>query len=386
MVPAGWRWPSPQCSLRTLAIGNEWVQITLFMCSILYQVIPGREIVRRFFGVYGDTYGFDFFGRQLIFTRDPKVAHSVLNSAEYERKCVLPLLDSYIFSFSFSKVFDESGVVRALVPQSLLLADGVCRSFFPFQFSPPDSALLGNVWQAHRPIVTGMLSNAVVSELLPIVERVVDEFSDKLCATRDPIKVNGRVDIMKLAFEAISVSILGYRSDSFDAFGAVVQSMTNPWRTYVPFYRFLRTKDNLKLEKSISSLKQMPSDFLESQIRTDSQCFNAALSKSVEALGKEATVDNLVSFLFAGHETTSSFLSFALYHIAADETLQNLLLAEAQQSATPLRGGKMFTSFVKEVLRLYPPAPALGRTAVRGTRLPGGEFLFPGVRSYFKSA
>jgi cytochrome P450 len=95
-------------------------------------------------------------------------------------------------------------------------------------------------------------------------------------------------------------------------------------------------------------------------------------------------VDNLLTFLLAGHETTARALAWSLYLLArAPEWAQRLareideVAGTAPIDAAHLNRLVLVTRFVKEAMRLYPPAPVLTRIAQDAVEL-GGVRLGPG--------
>ena len=101
-------------------------------------------------------------------------------------------------------------------------------------------------------------------------------------------------------------------------------------------------------------------------------------------LDDTAVIDNLLTFLAAGHETTARTLAWALYLLSRAPDVRNRL--EAELDAAPLdttdpaewSGLLPWTeAVIKESLRLYPSAPILARTSkdwdlVTGLPVPGG--------------
>ncbi|RKR03881.1 cytochrome P450 [Maricaulis maris] len=101
-------------------------------------------------------------------------------------------------------------------------------------------------------------------------------------------------------------------------------------------------------------------------------------------LDDTAVIDNLLTFLAAGHETTARSLAWTLYLLSRDADSRDRV--EAEIDAAPLAdtdpaawsGLLPFTEAVlKESLRLYPPAPMLTRTSkawslVAGLPVPAG--------------
>lgn len=86
--------------------------------------------------------------------------------------------------------------------------------------------------------------------------------------------------------------------------------------------------------------------------------------------------DQVLIFLLAGYETTSTALTYALHLLGRHTDVQRRIRAEAEtiaseraltaQNAPALQ---YTTMALKETMRLYPPAPFTGRQAVQDARL-----------------
>lgn len=86
--------------------------------------------------------------------------------------------------------------------------------------------------------------------------------------------------------------------------------------------------------------------------------------------------DELVTFLLAGHETTSNTLTWALYLLSQHPDVERALRQELSSVlGTRLPTGsdvdqlRLASQIIKEAMRLYPPAYALARRAVRDTQI-----------------
>ncbi|KAI2492064.1 cytochrome p450 [Fragilaria crotonensis] len=80
-------------------------------------------------------------------------------------------------------------------------------------------------------------------------------------------------------------------------------------------------------------------------------------------LSETAVSDVLMSLLFAGYDTTSITLTYALYHIATFPDVEKTCLAEiAQAGVTNLDALPYCKGVLLETLRLYPPAIFTSRT------------------------
>jgi cytochrome P450 len=99
-------------------------------------------------------------------------------------------------------------------------------------------------------------------------------------------------------------------------------------------------------------------------------------------------VDNLTTFLFAGHETTAKALTWTLYLLARAPHWQERLRDEVRNAIrTSQRVGPgtierlpLTLRVLKESLRLYPPAPVITRLAdedmnLAGTEVPKGSLI-----------
>jgi cytochrome P450 len=107
-------------------------------------------------------------------------------------------------------------------------------------------------------------------------------------------------------------------------------------------------------------------------------------------LSHEAIRDELVIFLLAGHDTTSTTLTYALWALGRDQAVQDRVAAEvAAIGDRPLVVGDVpqmpyTVQVLHEALRVCPPAPAIGRLAMRdvavdGHRIPAGTNVVVGI-------
>jgi cytochrome P450 len=100
--------------------------------------------------------------------------------------------------------------------------------------------------------------------------------------------------------------------------------------------------------------------------------------------------DNLLTFIVAGHETTALTLSWALYLVGFDQTVQDKARAEAQSvlagraaTGADVEQLPFIRQIIDETLRLYPPAGIISRTAQKHDILsnrevkPGDTVMIP---------
>ncbi len=95
-----------------------------------------------------------------------------------------------------------------------------------------------------------------------------------------------------------------------------------------------------------------------------------------EGLSAENLVDNVLTFLGAGHETTALTLAWALCVLSKSAELQEALAEEADRvigdgpvTADTIKALDLHERVIKEILRLYPPVPAIPRRVMSPTKL-----------------
>jgi cytochrome P450 len=101
--------------------------------------------------------------------------------------------------------------------------------------------------------------------------------------------------------------------------------------------------------------------------------------------GEAEVFDNVMTFIFAGHETTANALAWTFYLLSEFPSWDERVAAEAKdvlvggtagaESVSKLVQARMV---VEEAMRLYPPAPLMARDAI-GADTVGGIFVKAGT-------
>jgi cytochrome P450 len=95
-------------------------------------------------------------------------------------------------------------------------------------------------------------------------------------------------------------------------------------------------------------------------------------------LDEAELIDNILTFIAAGHETTALALTWSLYLLAGAPEIQDAVVAELATVCgdQPVDAGHLpqldlTGRVIKEAMRLYPPAPFIQRTPATGASLDG---------------
>lgn len=95
-----------------------------------------------------------------------------------------------------------------------------------------------------------------------------------------------------------------------------------------------------------------------------------------KSLTNEEIRDEIVTLMFAGHETITSGVSFLLYNLAKYSDIQSKVFDEIMEqcksshvSYKQLTNFKYLDMVVKESLRIFPPTPMIGRQIVKDVEI-----------------
>ncbi|WP_199753873.1 cytochrome P450 [Amycolatopsis sp. WAC 01375] len=203
-------------------------------------------------------------------------------------------------------------------------------------------------------------------------------------------------DMTKLTLETIGRTGFGYSFSSFERaephpfVAAMVRTLRHAQRMALQppvIGPLLSRKANRRNEADLAFLHSVVAEVIEAR-RGDTSTddllglmLNTTQPSTGAALDEDNIRHQIITFLVAGHETTSGALSFALYYLARNPDV----LARAQSEVDKVWGENPDPSYeevaklryvrrvLDEALRLWPTAPAFARQAQVDTVV-GGEY------------
>ncbi|KAI1174519.1 bifunctional P-450:NADPH-P450 reductase [Nemania sp. FL0916] len=199
-------------------------------------------------------------------------------------------------------------------------------------------------------------------------------------------------DFTRLALDTLALCSMGFRFNSFYAKelhpmieamgGFLVESGKRPSRVLPSF--FYRT-DDAKYWQDIEVLRNTAQEVLEARKKHPDDrkdLLNAMLNgvdpKTGKHMSDSSIIDNLITFLIAGHETTSGTLSFAFYRLLknpdAYQKLQNEVdevIGKGPITVDHLSKLPYITAVLRETLRLDSPISVFGVTSLEDQLLAG---------------
>jgi len=251
-------------------------------------------------------------------------------------------------------------------------------------------------WQlAHDVLAPGFSREAMAGYhpmMLAVAERLTDHWDRELAAGRS-VDVPG--DMTKLTLETIARTGFGHDFGSFErdrphpfvtsmvgtlSYAQRLNSVPGP---LAPLLLRTATRRN---EADIAYLNRTVDDMVRTRRTTsggDGDLLDRMLETTHPETGERLSAENVrrqvITFLVAGHETTSGSLSFALHYLARHPDVAARARAEIDQVWGDARvpGYEQIAKLryvrrvLDESLRLWPTAPAYAREATRDTELAG---------------
>jgi cytochrome P450 len=195
-------------------------------------------------------------------------------------------------------------------------------------------------------------------------------------------------DMMRLALDIVARTLFGASAaGQAETVGRALEALMTYYASVMsllPWLRWLPTPGNRRFRRAVRDLNAVVYDMIARR-RADGPGGEDLLSRLLplrDEAGRGMTDrelrDEVVTLFLAGHETTALALSYCFYLLATHPDAEARLSAEL---AEVLRGRSPTSSdvprlryaewVVKESMRLYPPAPSIGREAINDCEIGG---------------
>ncbi|MFF4550545.1 bifunctional cytochrome P450/NADPH--P450 reductase [Streptomyces sp. NPDC001406] len=256
---------------------------------------------------------------------------------------------------------------------------------------------------AHRILLPAFSQRAMKNyfgQMLEIAQNLVGKWEH-----REGQPVNITDDYTRLTLDTIALSGFGYRFQSFGKeelhpfLNALLEALIESMRRSqeLPMMTKLRKADDKKYRENI----QLMRDLVESVIKERREgkgtgdedllglMLEATDPETGELLADDNVRDQVVTFLIAGHETTSGLLSFATYslmrnpHVLAQAyaEVDRLLPGDTVPDYDTIMQLDVIPRILEETLRLWAPIPLIAKAPIDDTVIGGRYELKKGTRA-----
>jgi len=250
-----------------------------------------------------------------------------------------------------------------------------------------------DVWRSTRRITAPLFSPTAIADVYADMEAAAADMRDRwLEQCWQPTPMDLADEFQRLAYDIVSRTFFSGAVDRdrmllhagmavyFDTLGRVDLATMLNLPTWLP------SPDRFRARKAVALFRSTVDAAVRDRVRgTDGETedlldrmITAVDPKTGRGLDTNAVADNVLTFLAAGHETTGNALAWIFYLLALhpeDEDEVRIEIARAFDGAPVDRDGLdklVYTkAVINEALRLYPPAPFIGREAIEEDRFAG---------------
>ena len=250
-------------------------------------------------------------------------------------------------------------------------------------------------WQIAHRILMPAFGPITIRGMFDDMHDVSVQLAMKWARAGPDFVINSPEDFTRLTMDAIALCAMEYRFNSFykDQLHPFLDAMSGFLREsggrsqrpgiMAPLYRSAEQKywaDISVLKKTSDEVLQYRRSHPSDRKDLLNAMINGVDSKTGEKLGDETITNNLITFLIAGHETTSSLLSFSFYELlkhpkAYEKAQQEVdeIVGQGPITVDHLSKFKYIAGILRESLRLHSPITTLNVTPLEDTVI-GGKY------------
>jgi cytochrome P450 len=249
----------------------------------------------------------------------------------------------------------------------------------------------GDFWRRQR----RLMQPAFTRERVASYGRTMVRLADQMMADWRPEQTRDvHEDIGRLTLEIAAATLFGADDVTTEANAVItaLQDLTKGFNNrlfrLVRIPDYLPTPGNIRRERAAKRLDDIVFDLIRRRRKGGSHgdflgiLLNARDEEDGTRMTDQQLRDEALTLFLAGYDTTALTLSWAAYLLARHPEVARQLEAEADavlagRAPTPddLPRLRYAEKVVQEVMRLYPPAPVLGRQAIEACEI--GGYLIP---------
>ena len=255
------------------------------------------------------------------------------------------------------------------------------------------------MWRRAHNILLPSFSQQAMAGYLPMMTDIAEQLMQKWQRLNPGDEVDVTADTTRLTLDTIALCGFGYRFNSFyreDAHPFVAAMMrvlteSQARARQLPIQTRLKVRAQRRMDEDNALMERLVDEVIQ-QRRSSGEHHKDLLGAMLEGVdrqsGEKLPDANIraqcITFMIAGHETTSGLLSFALYFLLKHPEVVERAYAEVDRvlgsTPTPTLAqlGELHyvRQIVDETLRLWPTAPGFTRAPYQDAVI-GGRYLIP---------
>jgi cytochrome P450 / NADPH-cytochrome P450 reductase len=257
------------------------------------------------------------------------------------------------------------------------------------------------LWKRAHNILLSPFSLQSMQDYMPMMLDLADQLMEKWERVNPDEEVDVPADMTRLTLDTIALCGFGYRFNSFyrDTQHPFVTAMLSTLAESqqrareLPIQTRLRIRARRRAEEDQAFMNDLVDKIIAERKAQGAEgetrdllgrMLNGVDRETGEGLPDENIRAQCITFLVAGHETTSGLLSFALHFLLkhpevverARAEVDEVLGSTRQPSFEQVHRLRYVTQILHESLRLWPTAPGFNRTPYEDTVI-GGRYAIP---------
>ena len=251
----------------------------------------------------------------------------------------------------------------------------------------------GELWKRHRKLMQTAFNS---DRIATYASGIIEETSQMLSTWREEI-IDIHHEMSQLTVKVITQSMFGV--DTTETTREIIKALDTIMLQYVHqaevFFllpTWLPTIGNWKAHRATKQLNEIVNNIIEQRRQFPKDDLLSIMlrvrDEKGDGLSDRELQDEVMTLLLAGHDTTANALTWTLMLLAQNPEAEAKLVAEVQSvlqglpTINELPKLRYTEMVLKEAMRLYPPAWALGREVTRDCTI--GDYRFTrGTTIYF---
>lgn len=297
------------------------------------------------FETYGDMFHFNLLGLDMYLLRDPSLIRYVLqeNNSNYTKS-----------------VFYKE--LEIIIGKGLLTSEG-------------------QEWKKNRRLTQTAFKKSSVEGFVPIF---FEESNVIIKEWKDKTEIDMAKEMMRLTFRIVGRALFSAKLDE-DAHiidrsvGIALEGVIKRIQSIIKIPLYIPTGANLKLKKAVRDMDVVVNKIISNRIQSKERVKDlldtliyARDEETGQGLSPKQIRDEVITFLLAGHETTSNALTWTFYLLSEHPEIRRKVIEEVRSnipssgniSIADLEKLSLTGRVLQESLRLYPPAWIIERTAI----------------------
>ncbi|PKA17821.1 cytochrome P450 [Leptospira haakeii] len=243
----------------------------------------------------------------------------------------------------------------------------------------------GEFWKKQRKLIQPSFHKQRISEFVEIMAQETEKTSEnwKKISSLDISK-----EMMRLTFAIVGRTLFRTEVESYAAriehsLKIALELVTKRITRIFPFPFSWPTPENLKLKRALKDMHSVVDELIAERKKNPSNDLISMLlevrdEETGETMSESQVRDEAITLLLAGHETTANALSWGFYLLSKHPEIcekvreeANRVLGDKTPSLEDVQKLTYTRKVLDEVLRLYPPAWVIERTAMGPDQIGG---------------